>query len=326
MNRILLVVALLLSVMPLATADEGTPSTALERGIRLFEAEKYDAARGVLEEVASGAGGDGMASYYVGRAYFEESRWKDSAKWFEKAVEKAPGTADYHLWLGRAYSRWAQDSSWLRQLSLAGDIRTSLQKAVDLAPDNLEAREDLMTFYVVAPGVAGGDLEKAGAQAGEIKSRDAVRGHLAYGRIHESQEDFEKARADYEAAIKAAPEDERPYYNLGFLLQRTEDWAGAHRAFTALAEKKPDDMRAVYQIGRTGALSGQHLDEAAAALEKYVQHEPGENNPSLAWAHYRLGQVYRHMAKTDKAKATFETALNLDPDHEDAKKALKALE
>jgi tetratricopeptide (TPR) repeat protein len=318
-------ILLLLSVMPLATADAGAPSTALERGIRLFEAGKYDAARGVLEEVVSIDGADGTASFYVGRAYFEETKWKDSAKWFEKAVEKAPGTADYHLWLGRAYSRWAQDSSWLRKLSLAGNIRSSLAKAVELAPDNLDARYDLMTFYVVAPAVAGGDLEKARAQAGEIKSRDVVRGHLAYGQIHESEEDFEKALTEYEAAIKAAPEEARPYHSLGLLQQRTEDWAGAVRTFTALAEKKPDDMRAVYQIGRTGALSGRHLDEAAAALEVYVQHEPGEDYPSLAWAHYRLGQVYQHMGKTDKAKARFETALNLDPDHKEAKKALKAL-
>jgi tetratricopeptide (TPR) repeat protein len=320
-----LIATLLLSAMPLVTAEEGAPSTALDRGIRLFETGKYDAARGVLEEVASGADADGRASFYVGRACFEESRWKDAARWFEKAVQKAPGTADYHLWLGRAYSRWAQDSSWIRKLSLAGDIRASFDKAVELAPDNLEAREDLMTFYVVAPAVAGGDLEKARAQAEEIKSRDIVRGHLAHGRISESQEDFEKARADYEAGIRAAPEDERLYYRLGYLLQRVEDWEGALRTFTALAERKPDEMRAVYQIGRTGALSGRHLDEAAAALERYAQHEPGEDSPSLAWAHYRLGQVYLHMGRTDKAKAALETVLKLDPGHEEAKKALKAL-
>lgn len=325
MKRIPIFVHLLLSALPLVMADERPPSTALERGILLFEAEKYDAARGVLEEVASGAGADGRASFYIGRAYFEENKWKDAASWLEKAVEKAPGTADYHLWLGRAYSRWAQDSSWLRKLSLAGDIRASLEKAVELAPDNLEAREDLMTFYVVAPGVAGGDLEKARAQAEKIKSMDVSLGHLAYGQIHESEEDFAKARVEYQAAIKAAPEEERPYYKLGYLLQRTEDWEGAFQTFTALAEKKPDDINALYQVGRTGALSGQHLDEAAAALEEVVLRQSEGRHRSPAWTHYRLGQVYQHMGKTEKAKITFQAALDLDPKHKEAKKALRAL-
>jgi tetratricopeptide (TPR) repeat protein len=80
----------------------------------------------------------------------------------------------------------------------------------------------------------------------------------------------------------------------------------------------------VAQHSRTGALSGQHLDEAAAALEDLVQRESGKSYPSLAWAHYRLGQVYQHMGKADKAKARFETAFNLDPGHKEAKKALKA--
>jgi tetratricopeptide (TPR) repeat protein len=314
-----------MAVLP-ARGAEAPPDTPVERGIRLYEAGKYDAAIGILEDAASRDSVDGRAPYYAGRAYYDKGDYPEAAERLEMAVEKSPGNAEYHKWLGRAYGQWARDANFFRKMNLAGKIKRAFQEAVNLAPDDLDARIDLMTFYLEAPGVAGGDKDKALEQAGEVQARNPVRGHFALGRVYESQEDLQKAATEYRSAIKLDPENEGTYYRLGYLLQRQEDFDGAFEAFSALARQKPDEMGVFYQIGRNGALSGKHLDESAAALLRYLgEHTPGEDDPSHAWAHCRLGQVYVQMGKKDQGRGELKAALELEPGHKEAKKALKAL-
>ncbi len=82
---------------------------------------------------------------------------------------------------------------------------------------------------------------------------------------------------------------------------------------------------ALYQIGRTGALSGQNLDRAEAYYKLYLQNERGSNNPSLASTHWRLGMVYEHKGEKELAREEYLSALKFDPELEQAKKALKKL-
>ncbi len=51
--------------------------------------------------------------------------------------------------------------------------------------------------------------------------------------------------------------------------------------------------------------------------------EPSEDEPSLAWAHTRLGMLYEKKRDFIAAQSEYETALALEPDHKEAKKALK---
>ena len=55
----------------------------------------------------------------------------------------------------------------------------------------------------------------------------------------------------------------------------------------------------------------------------YLTMEPTELNPSLAWAHVRLGMLYEKKRDFATAQAEYEAALALEPDHEEAQKALK---
>ncbi len=61
------------------------------------------------------------------------------------------------------------------------------------------------------------------------------------------------------------------------------------------------------------------------AEEDHSLSEPAEDRPSLSWAHYQLGMVYERADKLDSARVHYESALALDPDHKEAKKALKNL-
>jgi tetratricopeptide (TPR) repeat protein len=298
----------------------------VDRGIELYEAREYDAAIEILERAAEQDPTRDKAAYFAGRAYFDKEQFRDASRWFEKAIKTDPQNADYHSWLGRAYGSWALNASMFRKMSLAGDIKREFQKAVELDPRDLEMRNDLITFYLEAPGVAGGSTERALEQARAIESLDPVQGQFALGRVYEKQKDYDEARAAYRKAIDLAPEETASYYRLAYLMQRLEEFDDAFEVFEALVEKHPDDLGGYYQLGRNGALSGTHPDRSAEALEHYIaEHAPDDEGPSLAWAYTRLGQVLVHRGDTDSAREALDSALQLEPDHKQARKALKSL-
>ena len=57
-----------------------------------------------------------------------------------------------------------------------------MEKAIQLDPDNLDAREGLFQYYTQAPFFVGGSASKAAAQLEEIRRRDVDRG-TALGKI-----------------------------------------------------------------------------------------------------------------------------------------------
>ena len=148
----------------------------------------------------------------------------------EKAAKEDPKSSMIQLWLGRAYGQKARKASVFTQLSWAKKCKTAFERSVSLDPESLDARTDLLAYHVNAPGIAGGDKEEARRQAEEIRKRDPVRGHLAWGSVHEGAKDFPKAEAEYrsvgtavdaEASLRA-----RAFWRLGLVLEkqgRTED-------------------------------------------------------------------------------------------------------
>src|ERR1043166_6384165 len=93
---------------------------------------------------------------------------------FEKAVQLRPNVAEYHYLLGQAYGDQAQNASLFSKASLAGKCRDEFLKAVELDPNNINARFALIDYFTIAPSMMGGSEEKALQQAAEIRKRDAL--------------------------------------------------------------------------------------------------------------------------------------------------------
>jgi tetratricopeptide (TPR) repeat protein/TolB-like protein len=87
----------------------------------------------------------------------------------------------------------------------------------------------------------------------------------------------------------------------------------------------PEAWEAHYQIGKLGALSGRHLDEAEAALRRYLQHEPVGAEPGRASALWRLGMVLERKGDVPGARASYQEALRVDPQNAEARAALARL-
>jgi tetratricopeptide (TPR) repeat protein len=255
----------------------------------------------------------------------EERRSDRATDYFETAAKLDPKNATYYLWLGRAYGREAQDASVLRQPGLAKKTKAAWERAIELDPEDLDARSDLIQYYVQAPGFLGGSTRKAFEQAEEIRKRNALRGSLELGALYAREKKPSDAEKAYLEAAKEKSDRHVGEYRLGLFYQNTGAFDKAFEVFESLIAAYPSEFGALFQIGKTGALSGQRLERAAEALEAYLQTTPGRNDPSLAAAHWRLGMVHERRRDRQRARAEYQTALRLDPTFQPATESLKRL-
>jgi len=291
----------------------------------LFEGRRYAEAREAFERDLRANPADARAAYYLGRIALVDGDAGKAQEWLERAVKLDRRNASYHHWLGRAYSREALRAGKLRQMKLAGRIRDEFKQAVALDPNDLEARFDLLQYYVVAPGIVGGSEERAREQAAEIRRRNAFRGRLAYGAIAEDAKDNATAEREYAAAVTEYPDSLVGAYTLVAFYTRRKQYDRAFDLCERLVRERQDPV-AQYHIGRVASVSGERLDRGAEALRAYLAHRPSDTDPSLASAHYRLGMVYEKQGRRDLAKQEYATTVQLDPKQSDAKEALKRVQ
>ena len=294
-------------------------------GIRLFEAGKFREAKTIFEPAFRSNARDAAAAFYLGRIAMEEKKNDRAADYFETATKLDPKNSTYFLWLGRAHGREAQNANVLRQPGLAKKAKAAWEQAVALDPENLDARSDLIQYYVQAPGFLGGSKEKSLEQAEEIRKRNALRGYLELGALYERDKRLAEAEKAYLGAAKEKSDRHVGEYRLGVFYQNTGAFDKAFDLFESMIAGNPSEVGALFQIGKTGAMSGQRLERAAEALEAYLQTTPGRNDPSLAAAHWRLGMVHEKRQDRQRAKAEYETALRLDPTFKPATESLKKL-
>jgi len=295
---------------------------SVEQGIQLFNARKYAEARMVLLPHGQA---DASAAFYLGRIEMENNDADKAADWFEAAVKLNPKSAVYHDWLARAYGTQAQHASKFRLPFLARKTKNVLESALALDPDNLEVRDDLITYYTQAPGFLGGSKEKALEMALEIRKRNAYRGSLAAANLCAAEKDLACVERELTGMVTSYPDSAAVYASLAAFYTNQKQF---DKAFAVLDERlraKPSELSTLYAVGRTASLSGQNLDQGEQALKTYLASPTPERGPAPAHVHYRLGTIYEKKGAKDLAREEYRTALQLNPRHEDAQKALASL-
>jgi tetratricopeptide (TPR) repeat protein len=321
------VIGAALAIAAATTADaQGASNGRLPSGVTLFERGDYAGAKAAL----SSEGASASASYYLGRIAVIEDRPDDAVGLFERAIKADGRNPDYHLWLGRALGLQARDAGRFRQAMLASRAKGEFERAIALDPRSVGAREGLVQFYSIAPGIAGGSMRRAREHAAEIARVSPMRGRIATGMIHEREKDFATAEREYLAASSIAPDTAAPLMALGALYQRVEQWdkafAAYERALALSGIDVPEALSAQYQFGRTGALSGQRLEDSERSLTRWMERAPaGTSGRRVARTRARLGTIYAHQGRNDLARTEFEAALKLNPKDADARAGIAKL-
>lgn len=298
---------------------------SLEEGMANFESGRLkDASDNFLAALEQDPG-NAKAAFMLGKIALDQKNHQDAIRWFKRATELEPERSRYYQYLGEALGRMLSEAGTLTRMRKGPDMRSAFEKAVELDARNLEARMGLVSWYLNAPKIGGGGRDKAEAEAARIATIDERAGHEARLQIHLHFEEFDAALAEIAQLRELDPGNEKALMLHGLLLTQQEKYTEAAAHFEAWLEREPEQMQAAYQVGRISALSGLNPARGEAAMLLYLQHRPGPEEPSLAWAHFRLGQIYEHMTRNDAARKSFRAALDADPKHKEARKALKKL-
>jgi tetratricopeptide (TPR) repeat protein len=261
----------------------------------------------------------------LGQNSYRERKTDEAIKHFERAVEMANDSSVTHLWLARANVQAIPQASFLRQPILARRALTQFNRAIELDPRSVDAHEDRAIYYMYAPAIGGGGMDKARAEADVVRSLNAYRGALVRGEIEDHDKNFKAAESEYVALVASYPDSASPFNRLVGLYNGAGRYADAFRVIDARLATRHDDTWATYQLGRTAALSGERLEQGAAALRRYMRAASFQPGATEAHAHLRLGMILEKSGDVSAARVEYEAAIRLDPKLDDGRRALQKL-
>ncbi|HEX3570430.1 MAG TPA: hypothetical protein VHU44_06385 [Acidobacteriaceae bacterium] len=266
--------------------------------------------------------GDGQAHQLLCRIYYAQDMGDNAVHECQLATSSDPASSDNQMWLGRAYGFKASHANPLSALSLAVKVRTSFERAVQLDPENIHALADLGEFYVAAPSLIGGGLDKAQALAARMQPHFPSQAHRLRALIAEKKKEDAIAEAEFSNAVAAGKTPEA-YIDLGHFYER---------------HHQPDKMVDALQSGiATDRCKGPSLVDAAsiltdahrspelvATLLRDYLSSSGKTDEAPAFkVHLQLGDLLAQQGDAAAAHREYAAALALASNYAPARKAVQ---
>ncbi len=199
-----------------------------------------------------------------------DNRVDDAFDHFEKATKFGPQNANYYYWLAQMYGQKAIKASIFRKPGHARNAKRTIEKAIALDPDYIEAQFFLMEYHLRAPGIIGGNKKEAQNQADQIKRLDPIRGYLAQAGIYGKKDELDKVEQEFRTALEKAPSNHLPVLWLSGHLSRTERREEAVDLLESYVQKYPFSCRA-FSILSTYLFDLKQFDRAYRAAEQCLQ-------------------------------------------------------
>lgn len=290
-------------------------SQDLSMAKKLYAERKYDEAAVELLKFNKGNTGFADGQYHLGLIYTRKKEFDKAENYLKQAIEINGNKAEYHTALGALYGQIAVDANPLKQAMLAPKIKNEFEIAAKLDPKNLEARWMLINYYIRAPKIMGGDIEKSKTIANQIMKINQSEGNCAWATIWRSENKNELAEKNYQAAINLSPDSVKYYFSLARFYEAVPNIEKALETYRRTVKKFPEYRQLYLQIGRITASEGKNLEEGEKALGEYIRLTPNKNDKNLANAYHYLGLIEKNRGKILAAKKNFDLALKINPEH-----------
>jgi len=271
-------------------ADESLWSGAEGKAaLEAYDDQRYSEAAERMERLLARYPDDLKLNFYLGRI----ALWFDDAPkglgYLEKAARLEADDAGIQNALGDAYGLTAQKSVLIAKLSWAKKSKLAYEKAVRTDPRNLIYRWSLLEFYQLAPKIAGGGIEKAYAQAVEMRNIDEVEGRAASAALHLSEHEVKEAFAALDFTGKTPAEE----------------------------------CRREFYFGRCAALSGERLEQARELLKRCAEQAEKTDRLFRASIHFRLADILAKLGQPENSRAERNLARETFPDFRPDKLGLR---
>lgn len=260
----------------------------LNQARQAYELTDFDGSLKILKTLPQK---DGEALALMGRNYYMMGEYKRATDVLEKAAALEPYNSDFILWLGRAYGRRAETSNPISAMGHASKARQYFEKSVQLNPRNIEALNDLLEYYLDAPGIMGGGLDKAQATVNHISQVDRAEGNWAQSRLDERRKQYDSAEEHLRRAVALAPHQVGRFIDLARFLNKRGRYQEADQNFERALQIEPNSPKLMYARADCYVQSGRNLDLARDLLEQYLSATIGPEDPPKSDARKLLSQI-----------------------------------
>jgi tetratricopeptide (TPR) repeat protein len=267
---------------------------------------------------------DGQGHLLLCRAYYAEGLADEAVGECEASLRTMGGSSEAQDWMGRAYGLKASEAGMLSGFSLARRVKAAFEAAVQLDPQNGAAANDLSEYYVGAPSLVGGGLDRADALAKQVEGRLPQQAHRMRGLAAEKRGDFHTAEGEFRLAVGVAGRPDA-WADLGAFYFRREQ---VDKAVDALQQCVAADWARDASLVDAASLLKDHHREAELSVRWLRDYLGGGRLSDAAPAfkvRVELGELLEQQGDRAGAKIEFGEALQMVSNYGPAQRDLQSL-
>lgn len=267
---------------------------------------------------------DARAHLLLCRAFLSEQHGSEAAAECQTALNAGLSQdSDAQDWAGHAFGMKAQHAGPIAGLKLAGEVRVAFQTAYKLNPRSALAANDLGEYFIGAPFIVGGGVDKAAALADEIQPTLPETAHRLRALLAEKRGDTTGAEREFLAAAAVAHSPGALVDVSTFYVRQGMPEKAAAAARRAITQDRALDANAVEAAG---ALSDAHqAAQAIPVLRGYLDRGHQTDQAPAFRVHTMLGHMLAGQGDRESARKEYEQALALAADYAPAQKGLDSL-
>lgn len=289
---------------------------SVEEGVQMMKRGNLAAAKQTFESIIDRDDKNAEAHFRLGQVYmtkaFEDP--DNAVDHIERATEINPARADYAFAMGQAYGLKTMRAGVLKKAFLAPKVKTWFEKTVELEPRHLGGHVGLAQYLSQAPGIMGGDMEKAWKETEIVRQLDPFQGTVLKAQLLEREKKYVEAEQEMKSFVTSRPKEWRVWKNLGYFFIRRSDYGKAIEAFNKYTEIRPDTADSFDSLGEAQLKKGAY-DHAEVSFKKALALDK-----NCLTSIEQLGQVYEAKGMKKQARETYQWYCSVQQDEAKRKK------
>lgn len=281
-------------------------SADLQIAITAFNEAHYSKAKQLFELASKDAATKNDAFYYLSRIAILEGDADKAKGYLDQSVSLEPNASDEYYLLAVVYGELARKVNVFQRASYASNVHKYYQLAVDADPKNIAARRGLFLFYVIAPSIMGGGIDKAEKTLSDIRKLSPVDADIEQLDWYSRKEESEKQLAQAKLLIASYPNSAEALFKAAHTFRNQQKLDSAITGFE-LAARLPITVQnrmfvetSIFQFGETCQWASVRTDDAIVNVEKYIALKTELKGDDLNWPRWTLAKLYYQKGDMEK--------------------------
>ena len=285
----------------------------------LLEDHRYEDAVAAADAQLAQYPGDTIAVLVKSDAFSAMGEWDSAVEVLEDALKTDENNVDLLVALAIGYREKLMRSGMLSKMSNAKKSRKALEKAIEIDPNHLKARREMVMYLIHAPGMAGGDKERGEQIARETIAIDEAEGRFQMAAVYWKKDEVEAALTEFRLALELDPDNFEALSMVAGMLTENGDYATCQTLCGSYARAWPDRVEPRNAMGDCYGAQ-KMIDEAIGEYLAALEIDGWYGN-----ARYKAARLYEKQKDTGQAAYHYRILLERNPGYIDAGRAKKQL-